>query len=162
MEISYFNIPRFILLGHILLHHLNRKQSHRLLHPLNTLWGHPLSHKQNTVLYGTRSCGDIFRYINEPPDKVHALLHQQYVNGMSLIWNSPIQWGHRLLHKGLAATGSSLITLRTEVGIISRHINMGTSFITSKYFCFNRHLSSGRCRYCFLETRPIIRIHYIR
>ena len=62
-----------------------------------------------------------------------------------LLWR-----GHHLLHCG------------TEAGIISRHINMGTSFITSKYFCFNRHLSSGRCCYCFLETQPNILINYLR
>ena len=81
---------------------------------------------------------------------------------MSLISFTHIQWEHRLFHRGLAKTGSSLVTFRTEVGIICCHINMGTSFITSKYFFFKRHLSSGRCRYCFLETRPISHIHYIR
>lgn len=143
-----------------MLHFKNRKQSHRLLHTPNTLWGHPLSHKQNMVLYGIQLCRDILRYINDLPDKVHDLSHQQYVIGMSLISSAHIQWGHRLFHRGLAKTGSSLITLRTEVGISSCHINMRTSFITSKYFFFKRHLSSGRCCYCFLETGPNILINY--
>ena len=82
------------------------------------------------------------------------------LNGMSLISFTHIQWGHRLFHRGLAKTGSSLVTFRTEVGISSCHINMGTSFITSKYFFFKRHLSSGRCRYCFLETQPNTLINY--
>ena len=79
---------------------------------------------------------------------------------MSLISFTHIQWEHRLFHRGLAKTGSSLVTFRTEVGIICCHINMGTSFITSKYFFFKRHLSSGRCRYCFLETGPNTLINY--
>ena len=79
---------------------------------------------------------------------------------MSLISFTHIQWEHRLFHRGLAKTGSSLVTFRTEVGIICCHINMGTSFITSKYFFFKRHLSSGRCRYCFLETQPNTLINY--
>ena len=79
---------------------------------------------------------------------------------MSLISFTHIQWEHRLFHRGLAKTGSSLVTFRTEVGIICCHINMGTSFITSKYFVFKRHLSSGRCRYCFLETQPNTLINY--
>lgn len=64
------------------------------------------------------------------------------LNGIPAICTDGISQGHRSLH------------FRTEIGAIGHHIPLGTSVITSKIFCFKRHLFSGKCRYCFLETAP--------
>ena len=71
------------------------------------------------------------------------------LNGIPLIWAEPIRWVHRLFHCA-CKTGSAVITKIR-----------GHSLLHQNYFCFKRHLSSDRCRYCFLETGPISRIHYI-
>ena len=72
------------------------------------------------------------------------------LNGIPLIWAEPIRWVHRLFHCA-SKTSSSVVTSIRVHPLLHQNI-----------FGIKRHLSSGRCRYCFLETQPRFLINYIR